>query len=69
MAAGGLKFGVSKFGVINPRPIVLMIYNVLLYCAGVITIKKEAKRRHRMLKIRKRKMKVHRRKRLWKRMW
>lgn len=31
-----------------------------------VTIKKEA---HRMLRIRKRKMKVHRRKRLWKRMW
>ena len=39
------------------------------YLIGIGNIEKIAKRQSRMLKIRKKKMKVHRRKRLWKRMW
>jgi len=61
---------------INPTPGLKIISDPLLPKMapiedapnGTVKIEKQAKRQHRMLKIRKKKMKVHRRKRLWKRM-
>jgi len=62
---------------INPLPELRIIKDPTLPGAakieedprGPVKIEKQAKRQSRMLKIRKKKMKVHRRKRLWKRMW
>jgi len=62
---------------INPFPNLQIIGDPLLPNAakieegpkGPLNIEKQARRQSRMLKIRKKKMKVHRRKRLWKRMW